>query len=406
MRVRRPGRWLARGLCGACAGLLAAGLGGLATAAAEAEAGLTPAEDLVALPARSPDEPWPTDRWPEAKPGPAVDRAGLRQAIDALFEPVGRAGVSDTRALVIVQDGAIVTERYAQGFSRETRFHSWSMAKSVTQALAGILVRDGRLALHEPLGIDAWQQDGDPRAVLTLSQLLHMTTGLDNDDGFEAEPMPKVAHMMFGAGARDQAAHAAAPALTREPDTHWAYSTATSTIIARRIGDIVGGGRPGMLAFMRRELLDRIGMRSGVPEFDAAGTFLGGGFFWATARDWARFGALYLNDGIWEDQRVLPEGWVDYTRTRGPAPNSGAYGAHFWLNLEAAEHQFPLLPGGPRSAFAAQGAEGQYVLMLPDRNLVLVRLGELQGSTWEALSRQIAAVVAAFPPRGGSQEEE
>jgi CubicO group peptidase (beta-lactamase class C family) len=231
-----------------------------------------------------------------------------------------------------------------------------------------------------------------------------MTTGLDNDDGFGDKPMPKVARMMFGAGARDQAAYAASPALTREPDTHWAYSTASSTIIARRIGDIVGGGRQGMLAFMRRELLDRSGMRSGVPEFDAADTFLGGGFFWATARDWARFGALYLNDGIWEDGRVLPEGWVDYTRTQGPAPNSGAYGAHFWLNLEPAEQQFQLLPGGPRSAFAAQGAEGQYVLMLPDRNLVLVRLGELQGSTFEALSRQIAAVVAAFPPRGGSQE--
>jgi CubicO group peptidase (beta-lactamase class C family) len=403
-RSRHSRRRLARWPRGGWTGALAAGLVGLAAAAAGAESGVKQAEQLVALPTRSPDEPWPTDRWSQALPGPAVDRAALMLAIDALFEPVGRAGVPDTRALVIVQDGAIVTERYAAGFDRESRFHSWSMAKSVTQALAGILVRDGRLALHEPIGIEAWRQDGDPRAALTLDQLLHMTTGLDNDDGLDEESVPKVAYMMFGAGARDQAAHAALPALTREPDTHWAYSTASSTIVARRIGDIVGGGRRGMLAFIRRELLDRIGMRSGVPEFDAAGTFLGGGFFWATARDWARFGYLYLNDGIWEDARVLPEGWVDYARTQGPAPNSGGFGAHFWLNLEPSEHQFELLPGGPRSAFAAEGAAGQYVLILPDRNLVLVRLGELQSFTWEGLSRRIAAVVAAFPALGESRE--
>ncbi len=133
-------------------------------------------------------------------------------------------------------------------------------------------------------------------------------------------------------------------------------------------------------------------------EFDAAGTYLGGGFFWATARDWARFGYLYLRNGLWEGHRVLPEGWVDYTRTQGPAEDSGSYGAHFWLNLAPVEDQPPrLLPGGPNSAFAAVGNGGQYVLIVPTRDLVLVRLGEQGFEKWHELTRNLAKVVAAFP---------
>jgi CubicO group peptidase (beta-lactamase class C family) len=360
------------------------------------------AQELVPLPPQPAGVAWPTAEWPEAAPGPDVDRAALAAAVDGVFAKIGRAGVPDGRALVVVHRGAIVAEHYAPGFSRETRFTSWSMAKSVTQALAGILVREGRLALDVPAPVPAWNGDGDPRRVVTLDHLLHMTSGLDADDGSEG-PDSLVARLLFGPGAADSFAYAAALPLAHPPDTRWAYSTATSALVSGVVQRAAGGTREAMLAFMRRELFEPLGMRSPVPEFDAAGSFQGGACFWASARDWARFGYLYLRDGVFDGRRILPSGWVDYTRTPAPAPNNGTHGAHFWLNREPAAQQFRLLPGGPRSAFAATGAYGQYVLLVPTHDLVVVRLGQMHAHAWDELGAELAAVVAAFP---ASQPEE
>ena len=160
----------------------------------------------------------------------------------------------------------------------------------------------------------------------------------------------------------------------------------------------VGGSREDMLRFMRGELLGPLGMRSAVAEFDAAGTFMGGGFFWASARDWARFGYLYLRDGVWDGRRILPEGWVDYTRTPAPAPNNATHTAHFWVNRAPVGDQWRLLPRGPVSAFSASGAHGQWVLLVPTHDLVVVRLGEMQSSSWEEVKEPLARVIEAFPP--------
>ena len=152
-------------------------------------------------------------------------------------------------------------------------------------------------------------------------------------------------------------------------------------------------------------------MRSAVPEFDAGGTFMGGGFFYATARDYARFGYLYLRDGIWGVERILPPGWVDYTRTPPRAPNNGVCGANFWLNRTPREGQFKILPGGPESAFAATGNDGQVILIVPTRDLIVVRLGEMQRTSWRAVNANLADIVAAFPaaappaPSGGESAE-
>ncbi len=350
----------------------------------------------VPLPPHPAGLDWPTREWPRAELSPGVDRAALDSAVARSFASTSAEGVPNTRALLLVHRGSLVFERYAPGFTADTRFHSWSMAKSVTQALVAVLVRMGRLEVTAPAPVPAWQ--GDERASLTLDHLLHMTSGLDNADDRGGEGAASlVADMMFGRGATDQAAFAVAAPLLHDPDEHWAYSTATSTIIADIVQREVGGTRDAMLAFMHGEMLGPLGMSAAIPEFDASGTFMGGGFFWASARDWARFGYLYLRDGIWEGRRILPEGWVRYTRTLAPAPNNWTHTAHFWVNGTPQGDQFTLLPGAPESTFCATGAYGQWVCMVPTHDLLLVRLGEMHGLEWDDMKASLVDVIAAFP---------
>ena len=354
------------------------------------------AAEPAALPPQPTGVPWPTASWPEGAPS-AVDLAALERAEQALFAPVGRGGLPDTRALLIVQGGRLVHERYAQGFGAESRFRSWSMAKSVLQALLGIRVREGALALDGPPPVPEWQSDGDPRAKLTLRHLLTMTSGLDNADGDDGAGS-YVARILFGDLSGDTARAAAQVALVHEPGSFWAYSTATSQLLSGVLARSVGGGRAGVREFAQRELAEPLGARSLLVEFDAAGTPLGGAYAWATARDWARLGTLYLRDGAWDGRRILPEGWVDFSRQVARAPNNGVYGAHFWVNGAPAESQFqPLRPGF--DAFEMSGNGGQFVVIVPDRDLVLVRLGEMQVSSWDQLSGWLSDLVAAFPRR-------
>ena len=355
------------------------------------------AAELVPLPPQPAGVAYPTEGWPEAPPGAGVDTQRLSAAFDSVFAARGRGGVPDTRALVAVHHGAIVAERYAPGFGPQSRFQSWSMAKSITQALIGILVREGRLDVNASVPVPAWRAPGDPRGALTFDQLLHMSSGLANADGGLGTDT-FVARLLFGEGSRDVFAYASDVPLVHPPGTFWDYSTATSMILAGVVGRTVGGGRDGMLAFMRRKLFDPLGMRSAVPEFDAAGTFLGGAFVWANARDWARFGLLYLRDGVWDGVRVLPGGWVDYVRKPAPTTNNGVYGAQLWLNLEPKGQQFKPLPGGPASAISVNGNDGQMVVIVPTHDLVVVRLGAMQASTWPSVTGDVAAMVAAFPP--------
>jgi len=374
------------------AGSLAAGaLAGLVLAIAARAA------ELVPLPPQPAGVPYPTQAWPEAAPGAGVDAGRLNAAFKSAFTAKGRGGVPDTRALVVVHHGAIVAERYAPGFGPQSRFQSWSMAKSITQALIGILAREGRLDVNAPAPVPAWRAPGDPRGELTLDQLLHMSSGLANADGGLGTDT-FVTRLLFGEGSRDVFAYASEVPLIHPPGSFWDYSTATSMILAGVVGRTVGGGREGMLAFMRGKLFGPLGMRSAVPEFDAAGTFMGGAFVWASARDWARFGLLFLRDGVWDSARVLPVGWVDYARTPAPAPNNGVYGAQLWLNLEPKQDQFKPLPGGPASAISVNGNDGQMVVIVPTHDLVVVRLGAMQASTWPSVTGDVAAAVAAFPP--------
>ena len=359
-----------------------------------------PAAAATALPPQPVGVVWPTLGWREGPPSAGVDHSTLETAVAKLQLPVGRGGLPDTRALLVVQGGRIVLERYAAGFGRESRFRSWSMAKSVTQCLTGILVREGRLALDAPAPVPEWQRPGDPRAQLTLRHLLNMTTGLDNADG-DDEADSFIAQMVFGERAKDTSAFASRVDLVHEPGTHWNYSTATSQILSGIVGRSVGGGREGVRAFAERELAEPLGIESLVLEFDAAETLLGGLYVWASARDWARLGLLYLRDGRWDGRHILPEGWVDFTRTVAPAANNGTYGAHFWITAKPGPEQWPTLAPGIE-AFQMNGNAGQFVVMVPDRDLVIVRLGEMHASSWPELNAQLAELIDAFPADAGT----
>jgi CubicO group peptidase (beta-lactamase class C family) len=225
-----------------------------------------------------------------------------------------------------------------------------------------------------------------------------MRSGLGNGDGFgDGEIVDAfISRLIFGEGSTSPAAYAASVPLVAPIGTHWAYSTGSSVLVASICGRIVGGGAEGTRDFLREQLFLPIGMRSAQPEFAASGEFVGGAFMHANARDWARFGYLYLRDGVWDGRRILPEGWVDYSRTPNAANNNATYGAHFWLNRELTEGQWPVLPGAPVSTFVAEGAYFQMVAIVPSLDLVAVRLGETQNSSFAEMKQAFGALVSTF----------
>jgi CubicO group peptidase (beta-lactamase class C family) len=273
---------------------------------------------------------------------------------------------SVTLAEVVIHGGEVVHEAYGPDTGADTTLISWSTGKSVTHALVGIAVREGLLDVDAPAPVPEWA--GDERRAITVRHLLHMTSGLRFVEDYVDDSISHCIDMLFGAGQADVAAYAAALPLDHPPDSVFNYSSGTTNIVSRIVGQAVGGGEAGMRAFMEEELFGPLGMTSADPRFDTAGTFVGSSFLYCTARDFARFGQLYLGDGLWEGRRILPDGWVDFARTPAPAPvdEEFGYGAHWWL---WDRHGFP-------GTFAAHGYEGQYVIVRPDRDLVVVRLGK------------------------------
>ncbi len=366
-------------------------------AAAPAARALGPS--LAPLPAQPSGVPFPTVEWEEATPAaPDVDAPRLAAALAAAFAEPDPDRPRRTRAVIVVRGGRIVAERYVQGFGRGTPLLGWSMTKSVTNALCGILVGQGKLDVHARAEVPEWRDATDPRRAITLDQLLHASSGLRWSETYEASPFESdVIAMLYGAGHRDMAAFAAAKPLDHAPGTRWSYSSGTTLIVSGIVRRAVGGTLDDYHAFPRRALFERIGMESAVIEPDASGTFVGSSYSYATARDWARFGLLYLRDGVWDGARLLPEGWVDYSRTPAPAAPHGEYGAHFWLNAGVPERGVPRPdPRAPADLFYASGHEGQLVAIVPSRDLVIVRLGLTPDDGRYDLDGFVAEVIASF----------
>lgn len=295
--------------------------------------------------------------------------ARLNAAVARAFEEPEPRRARRTRAVVVVQHGTILAERYAADIGVDTALPGWSMSKSVMNALAGALVHEGRLTLDAPAPIPTWQQPGDARARITLDHLLRMSSGL-RFEGHQDTPRSDVMRMLFGVG--DLAAFVTGRTAVHPAGSHWEYSNASTNIISAAIRAVLRDPA-AYLTFPRRVLFDPLGMTSAVLETDAAGTFIASSYMYATARDWARFGRLYLQDGVWNGKRILPQGWIDYTRTPAPADETRRYGAHFWLEIPG--EYAGTDPRLPVPALHAVGHEAQFVTLIPSQDLVVVRLG-------------------------------
>lgn len=316
---------------------------------------------------------WPAPEWTTREPSPAVDRAKLDAALDSAM-----SNPQATRALLVVEDGAIIGERYAPGYSASTRFLSYSMAKSFTATLVGILVGQGRLDVDAPAAVPEWSEPGDPRGAIRLSDMLHMSSGIASNE-LQDQPSSDVITMLFGTGRHDVAHHGAGHPLKYTPGTFWSYSNSTTNVISGIVRRTVGDTEAAYRRFMDEALFGTLGMSSVVAGFDDRGTFVGSSYISASARDYARLGLLYLRGGEWNGRRILPESWVKFVRTPAPGSN-GRYGAQFWLgpgNGSAARAQGPAARW-PDGVFSAFGLYGQFISISPSQRLVVVILGHTQ----------------------------
>ncbi len=338
---------------------------------------------LPPLPAQPAGVAWPTAAWPTGELPTKLAGTPFASLVDHAFSAPSTPDLGETHALAIIQGGKLIYERYNAGFGPEMTYPSWSMAKSMTQALVGMAQGDGRLDVMAQADVPEWRGAGDPRGGLTLDVLLRMSSGLDWIEDYLPDRPSDVRAMLFGEGKGDVAAYAVAKPLAHEPGSFFQYSSGTTNIVVSALGRTLGGLKGAAFeAYMRERLFGPLGMQSPVPKFDAAGTFIGSSYCFCTARDFAKFGLLYLRDGMWDGRRLLPEGWVDYARTptfQQPGAADDGYGAHWWLDV-----------GGP-GTFSANGYDGQIILIVPDQDLILVRHGasEVQKDAVKAWYRDL-----------------
>ena len=303
----------------------------------------------------------PTVEDPSPEVGAVLD--------EAFAEDLPDDAVKGTRAVVVLRDGQLVAERYADGFAADTPLLGWSMTKSVANAMVGRLVQQDVLDLEQQDLRPDWT---DERAQITLDDLMHMASGLAFEEVYD--PDTDATNMLFRPG--DTGAYAAAKSLEHDPGTHWAYSSGTTNIIC----DIAAEASGIAGTDLARELVFApLGMDSAVLEPDASGGAVCSSFMYATARDWARFGQWFLQDGEWDGEQLLPEDWIEYSTDPVPADlePENPYGAQWWLN-EGADGELRM-PSVPADAFWASGNEGQQVLVLPSQDMVVVRLGLTTG---------------------------
>ena len=295
-----------------------------------------------------------------------------------------------TLAQLVIHKGEIVSETYEPEVTAQTTLISWSMAKSITHALVGIAQMDGLLNVADSQLFPGWESDN--RRNITLQHLLEMRSGLSWVEDYVDGDASDVIDMLFGSGKDDVAAYAIAQPLVAAPGAEWVYSSGTTNIVTRLLGNALGdatGSHVNIESFMRSRLFDAIGMKA-EPKYDAAGTFVGSSYVYATARDFAKFGLLYLHDGVCNGVRILPEGWVDHARAQHAFDEETGlgYGAHWWT-----------LPG-ERNSLVAAGYEGQYIMVIPDRDLVVVRLGKTVAELRNSVVAELRVVIEQFPVIG------
>ena len=290
-----------------------------------------------------------------------VDYAQLNTAIEAAFDPSRAMDSLKTRAVVVVHQGQIIGESYANGFDQETEILGWSMTKSITSTMVGVLAKDGKLSLDDTQLFPEWTDD---RAEISLKDLLQMQSGLEFLEVYES--LSDANQMLFTED--EVAAIPKNKPLIHEPGTHWSYSSGTTNLISDYVLQKMGNQE----AYWRLpydRIFHKIGMTSAIMETDESGLYIGSSFCYATPRDWAKFGLLYLNEGNWFGEQIIDTSWVDFVRTP-VADSKGIYGGQFWLNADHSAY-----PDVPEDLFSCNGFQGQYVFIIPSKDLVVVRMG-------------------------------
>ncbi len=354
-----------------------------------------PAIDLPSRKREAARLAWPEgDLLPNTPLPPEVDRQRLDAALEMAFT-AEKYRPSLTTGVVVVYRGRIIAERYRAGWGAHIGYRTWSTAKSITSALVGIMVGAGKLDVEAPAPIPEWRGKGDPRGEITLANLLHMSSGLNTDGG--GGPLTNQAYW----GGVDTRALIARTPLEVEPGTRWKYANFDTMLLLSSVKTVMGDDQ-AFLRFPYEALFHRIGMWHTVMEPDPYGNFIGSSQVYTTARDLARLGLLYLHDGVWNGERILPEGWVAYSVTPAPTttgaarPNGWGYGAQWWL---FGEH----VPNVPDDAFTSAGARGQFTTVVPSRDLVVVRRGldriRFEGGTNWDQAEFVADVLGAISER-------
>lgn len=315
--------------------------------------------------------PFPTEAWAEVAPDDRL-RAALGAVLSRAFEGTRLPALSNTKAMVVIVGGRLAAERYAVGITKDTRLQSWSMAKSFLHAALGLAIGDGLIDPDAPAAVPEWQSPGDPRAKITPRELGQMTDGLAFREDY-ADTNSEVMQMLFGAGRGDVGASAAAARPLHAPGTVWSYSGGSANILSRVLRDRLGG-REAYRAFLHERLFKPIGMMSAVAEFDAAGTWIASSYVHATARDFAKFGLLYLNRGFWEMRQLIPRDWVEGA-AKPSAASKGFYGTLFWLNgRDPSTGRFAISEKLPEDIYFARGFGGQLIAIAPSHDAVIVML--------------------------------
>ena len=354
----------------------------------------------VKIKSRLPDpskQPWPMgDALPTDSLPPGLDQAKVKQAVDAAFNSPAEM----TAAFVVTWRGRIIGERYGEGINLHTPLESWSMGKSVTATLMGVLIKQGVYDLWQAAPVPEWQSADDPRAKIRIADILHMSSGLRITAPQDPDYDPNGTypdHLYLYTGSVDSFHYAATRPLEWPPNTIGRYHNTDPVLINYLIRLAVEKHGEQYLSFPQRALFDKIGIRTMVLETDPYGNFLTQGYEFASARDWARLGNLYLQDGVWNGERILPEGYVKFVSTLAPAWQADGrpiYGGFFWINGNGG---YPV----PKEAFFMSGAGGQTTLIIPGHDLVVVRLGHYKGSLAgdKGFRQALALLMEAVPKK-------
>ena len=360
------------------------------------------AEDVffepVDIPSTLPD-PW-TQMWPMGDAVPntplaeGVDAAKVAEAVDAAFDPA--EGL--TAAFVVTHRGRIIGERYGRGIDLHTPLESWSMGKSLTATLMGVLIQQGVYDLWQPAPVPEWQTEGDPRQAIRIADILRMSSGVRFRGVADPDLDPALGypdHLYVYTGTVNSFEWAATRPPQWPPNTIGRYRNSDPVLTNYLVRLGVEGRGDDYLSFPQRELFDKIGVRGMVLETDPYGNYLLQGYELAPARDWARLGNLYLQDGVWNGERILPEGYAEFVSTIAPAWEADGrpiYGGFFWINTTGT---FPV----PRDAYYMSGAGGQTTLIVPSHDLVVVRQGHYAGAGagGRALRNALALLMEAIP---------